>query len=628
MTSRKQRRAPQKRAPSAATTRSVALPLPRGSWWVALALVVATMLAYIPALDAPFVLDDWVTIDASSRWESAAGMPTAGRPLVMATLAANYEVNRLLGVNQQPDPDGPNKAIGYRLFNVLLHLLTGALLFAVLRRAIRERPIPQDWREIADPLAGVVTALWLLHPIQSEVINYVVQRSEGLASLCYLAVLYASQRAWDAAPSSRARWFALAVVACVLGMLSKEIVISAPLAVMLYDRAFRQPSWRALWRPANGRAFLYAALWTSCLATFALVALGTRGGSPDLNEGVSWYGYFYTQCWAIAHYLRLAVWPNALSTDYGFRTIHGARGIPGLALLSAFGVATIIAWTRVERLGWFAFLGSMFFILLAPSSSVVPVVLEVAAERRIYLALAVVLVLAVVGVEWLRRRAAARLQSRWAVAGAAGIAIALAITTAVRSRTYSNPEALWRGAVQAVPENSRALEQLGLTLLTLQPPKRAEAESAFVKALARDSSCQSGCLQYGTLLSKEGRFAEAIPLLERQSAQGAGTRYNVLAMQLLALDLMELGDYNRAIPYLERLVQVDPKLSHFVALGVAYLSVGRREEAIATFRFMATFDLGDAKLQQLSRRLEDGVSHPEALLNLQEFAFSMARGWM
>jgi hypothetical protein len=65
-----------------------------------------------------------------------------------------------------------------------------------------------------------------------------------------------------------------------------------------------------------------------------------------------------------------------------------------------------------------------------------------------------------------------------------------------------------------------------------------------------------------------------------------------------------------------------------VALGVAYLSVGRREEAIATFRFMATFDLGDAKLQQLSRRLEDGVSHPEALLNLQEFAFSMARGWM
>ena len=625
MTSRKQRRAPQKRAPSAETTRSVALALPRGSWWVVLALVVATMLAYIPALDAPFVLDDWVTIDASSRWESAAGMPTAGRPLVMATLAANYEVNRLLGVNQQPDPDGPNKAVGYRLFNVLLHLLTGALLFAVLRRAIRERPIPQDWREIADPLAGVVTALWLLHPIQSEVINYVVQRSEGLASLCYLAVLYASQRAWDATPSSRARWFALAVVACVLGMLSKEIVISAPLAVMLYDRAFRQPSWRALWRPANGRAFLYAALWTSCLATFALVALGTRGGSPDLNEGVSWYGYFYTQCWAIAHYLRLAVWPNALSIDYGYRTIRGARGIPGLVLLCAFGAATLIAWTRTERFGWFAFLGSMFFMLLAPSSSVVPVLLEVAAERRIYLALAVVLVLAVVGVEWIRRQVAARVPPRWLTAGATGIVVALAIATAARSHTYASPEALWRSAVKAVPENSRALGQLGQALFRLPTPKLAEAESAFVKALALDSACPGKCLEYGTLLSNEGRFTEAVPLLERHLAWD---QRNVPAARLLALDLMKARDYNRAIPYLESVVQRVPKESHFVMLGVAYLSAGRRDEAIATFRLMATFDVGSAELQQLSRRLEDGANHPEALSNLQEFAFWMARGWM
>ena len=134
------------------------------------------------------------------------------------------------------------------------------------------------------------------------------------------------------------------------------------------------------------------------------------------------------------------------------------------------------------------------------------------------------------------------------------------------------------------------------------------------------------CLQYGTLLSKEGRFADAIPLLERQSAWDHG---NVLAgAELLALDLMKLGDYERAIPYLEEVVQSGPKVSHFVVLGVAYLSVGRRDEAIATFRMMATFDPGNVQLQQLSRRLEDGANHPEALSNLQEFAFRMARGWM
>lgn len=593
-----------------------------------LALVVATMLAYAPALHAPFLLDDAVTIEASSHLEATGGMPTAGRPLVMATLALNYQVNRLLGIDQRPDPDGTDKAVVYRLFNLILHLLTGALLFGVTRRAMNEQAIPADWRDIADPIAGTVAALWLLHPIQSEVINYVVQRSEGLASFFYLATLYASQRAWDAATSSRIRWYVLAVVACVLGMLSKEIVVTVPIAVMLYDRAFRLRSWSALRRPGNGRQFLYVALGVACVATFVLVGLGTRGNTSDLNEGVTSLGYFYTQCWAIAHYVRLVLWPNALSPDYGFRTIHGARGIPGLVLLCAFGAATIFAWTRVERFGWFAFVGSMFFMLLAPSSSFVPVVLEVAAERRVYLALAALLVLAVVGIEWARRRYAKNVSSRLMLSGVAGLVLLLGVTTAFRSHTYMDPEALWRGAVRAVPANSRALEQLGLTLLAAQPPRRAAAESAFVKALAMDSSCQSGCLQYGTLLSNEGRFAEAVPFLERQAAEGAGTKYNVLAARILAYDLMKLGDYAKAIPYLERVAQINPTMSHLVALGVAYLSVGRKEDAISTFRYLVTFDAGNPELRRLGERLEDGAAHPELLPQLQEYAFTTARGWL
>jgi Flp pilus assembly protein TadD len=593
-----------------------------------IALVVATAFAYVPALRAPFLLDDWVTIVAASRLRSSEGMPTRGRPMAMATLAANYQVNRVLGVDQRADPSGPNKAIGYRLFNILLHLSTGALLFAVLRRAMRERRIPDDWRAIADALAGTVTMLWLLHPIQSEVINYVVQRSEGQASLCYLATLYASQRAWDAAPASRVRWYALGVLTCVLGMMSKEIVITAPLAVMLYDRAFRLPSWMALGKPGGGRRWAYLAMWCACIVTFAIFEAGSRGDAAAFGIDMPWYRYFYTQCWAIGRYLWLVVWPHALTPDYGFRPIGGARGIPGLVLLTAFGVATIRAWRNVEHAGWFAFVGSMFFILLAPSSSVVPVALEIAAERRIYLALAAVLVLAVVGAEWVRRRLAPRVSPRWLLAAAAGVAVALTIVTAARSRVYNDPETLWREAALAVPDNSRALEQLGLAFFAAGPPSYAQAESAFVKALAMDSSCQSGCLQYGSLLSKEGRFAQAVTVLERQAAQRGGTMYDVLATKLLSFDWMRLGHFDRALPYLERLVQIDPTPSGFVALGVSYLSVGRRDEAIATFRHMATLDPTNERLQALSARLEDGTHHPEALSNLQEFAFSMTRDWI
>lgn len=630
MSSRKKRRtrtepaAPAQSAP-AGTARGGALSLPAGSSWIILALVVATYFAYAPALRAPFLFDDVPTVVPSGEWKSIPGSPTAGRPIVLATMAANFAANQTLGIDMRENSEAPNKAVSYRLFNLFVHLLTGALLFGVLRRAMREQAIPEDWRAVADPLAAIVCALWLLHPIQSEVVNYVVQRSESLAALFYLGVLYSSQRAWDAAGSSRLRWYATAILSCICGMLCKETIISAPLAVMLYDRAFRLPSWRAILSPGDGRGWLYVSLWTACLVTFVAAESGARGDSAGFNTAMRWYAYLYTQCWVIAHYLRLVVWPNALSIDYGYQTIHGARGIPGLVLLAAFGAATLLAWTRVARFGWFAFLGSMFFMLLAPSSSVVPVLLEVGAERRIYLALAVVLVLAVVAAEWLRRRLAARVPAQRFVLVAAAVALSLAVATGARSRTYNSSEALMRSAVKALPENSRALGLLGWTLFKSPVPQYAAAESALVKALAQDSACPGKCLEYGTLLSNRGRYAEARPLLQRHLDW---VPMNVLAGRLLAYDDMKLGDYSGAVSNLEHVVQSEPTESHLVMLGVAYLSAGRRDEAKSTFRYLATFDTSNEDLQRLSERLQDGVDHPEALSNLQDFAFHLARGWL
>jgi len=123
-------------------------------------------------------------------------------------------------------------------------------------------------------------------------------------------------------------------------------------------------------------------LWAAALGSFAALAVGVRGDTAGFHTGMTWYAYLYTQCWAIAHYLRLTVWPSPLASDYGSNLIRGARGVPGALILSAFGIATVAAWTRVRRWGWFAFAGSLFFLLLAPSSRVVPIAAEVAAERR------------------------------------------------------------------------------------------------------------------------------------------------------------------------------------------------------------------------------------------------------
>jgi protein O-mannosyl-transferase len=605
--------------------------------WFAFAIIIAVVVAYIPALPGPFVMDDVLGVTGNpsierfmppgSAFTPPPNTPVSGRPVVNVSLAVNHRLNDLLGIDQRPDPDGPFKTVGYRLVNLLFHLCTGALLFGVLRRAIRERAIPEDWRSVAEPVAGIVCALWLLHPIQTEVINYVVQRTEGLASLFYVATLYCSIRAWDSPDEKiRLRWYAGAVLACVLGVGSKEVAISAPLAVILYDRAFRLPSWAALVDPtenANGRRPFYIALAVACIGSFAIFSYGARGDSAGFASGVPVLGYFYSQCWAIAHYLRLVVWPNALSVDYGTKLVSGLGGVPGLVLLSILGIVTLAAWTNVKRWGWFAFLGSWFFMLLAPSSSFVPIAAEVVAERRIYLALTAVLVLAVVGAEWLRRRFFSRaIAFRQLAYAFGGVAALLTVTTAVRSHTYSSTALLWRDAAAKVPANPRAFDNLGLALFHQRPPNVVGADSAFHSAMALDSTCHFGCVSLASVMTATGQFDGAKQLLERALHFDPT---NAPAERSLAFVLMKMGSFESAIPHLESVASRYPTEEHLVVLGVVELSLRRQRYAMAAFQAAERLYPQNRQIQQLDRTLFSERNDEDAIPHLKELALELAQ---
>jgi Flp pilus assembly protein TadD len=597
-----------------------------------LALAVATTLAYLPALSAPFVMDDVLGITANPSIQSPGhplrafmpppNLPVSGRPVVNVTLAINYAINAVLGVDQRRDPEGVHKAIGYRLFNLFFHLCTGALLFGVMRRAIREQSIPDDWKALADSIAGMVCALWLLHPIQSEVLNYVVQRTEALASLFYVLTLYCSLRAWDSGgDTSRLRWYVAAVFACVLGVGSKEIAISAPLAVILYDRAFRFQSWSDIRRAPNGRSRFYAALTIASVAAFSLFSLGGRGESAGFNLGMQWYDYFYTQCWAVAHYLILIVWPSALTVDYGTKVITGAKGIPGAVVLTTFAALVLRAWSKLPRLGWFAFLGAWFFILLAPSSSVLPIPAEIAAERRIYLALVSVLVLLVVGAEWSRRTFAKSISQTQLWTGFAVIGAVLALTTAQRSYTYSSSELLWRDAVAKMPGNPRAWDNLGMALYREGPTHFADAEVAFKHAMSQDSTCHFGCAQLATVVAAQGRYAEAESLLVRTLANDPS---NAPVERSLALVLMKMGLFDQAVPHLRNVAAQFPTQQHLLLLGVADLSVRRRQDAMTVFATAKQLYPENSEIGNLSESLYNVGRNDDAIPHLKEFAINLA----
>jgi tetratricopeptide (TPR) repeat protein len=178
--------------------------------------------------------------------------------------------------------------------------------------------------------------------------------------------------------------------------------------------------------------------------------------------------YARSELGVILHYLRLVFWPSGLSLDYGWPIASSAREIvPGAIVVGILLAATL--WALVRKPTW-GFLGAWFFLILAPTSSFMPI-RDLAFEQRMYLPLAAVVALAVVAAHLLSERMAARLfaseERRRHVRIAAAIVLMLPLTTAlgwrtyVRNLDYRDPISIWTATTKVSPQNSRAWSNLG-----------------------------------------------------------------------------------------------------------------------------------------------------------------------
>lgn len=551
----------------------------RGPWAVWLGIfVVAAVAAFSSAIKAPFVYDDLPSIQQNPTIRSLspgallppAQTSVAGRPVTNLSFALNYAINDALGVDQRGDPDGPSKTIGYHVVNILLHVACGLLLFGVIRRTI-PRISERGDATTADRLAGLAVLLWLVNPIQTEPLDYVVQRSEILVSVFYVATLYCAIRAWDATPATRRRWYALGVVSCALGMASKEVMITAPIVVLLYDRFVRDGSWSAMFGD-RGRRWFYGGLFATGLLVLLSVASQARSHSVGFSLGVTWYEYFYTQAWAIARYLRLMLVPTGLTFDYGERPVTFARGLPGLVLLTACFAAALAALFR-KRWSGTGFAGLWFFVILAPSSSFVPIKTEIAAERRVYLASAALFVLVVVGLDRLLARSAKRVAIEYAVVTA--VAIAWIAGSFARGLTYASQESLYRDVIAKTPSNPRGYVGIGLAYLTRGPDSFDAAERFFQQATAVDSTSTLAWRSLALVQGLRGRFDRAVDSYSRVLAVDST---DVNATDGIAHSLLELRKPDAAIPYVERLGTSDVEL--LWSLGEQLLGEGHASTAV------------------------------------------------
>jgi tetratricopeptide (TPR) repeat protein len=548
-----------------------------GRWGTAaavLVLVLAALASYANGLDGELVFDDIPsirlnrTIDHLWPPDSVLFPPrdrtVAGRPLVNLSLAVNFALHG-------------TQVRGYHLFNLAVHVLAALTLFGLVRRTLQSPGIPDRARQSATGLALAAALLWAVHPLQTESVTYIIQRAEALVGLFYLLTLYCVVR--GAGSGRPAGWYVAAVAACLLGMASKEVMVTAPVVVLLYDRVFLAGSFAAALRRRAGLYAGLAATWGLLLAL--LSASGGRAGSAGLAHGITPWAYAQMQCGWILHYLRLCFWPSPLVFDYGpTRPTAEAdwMAVVGIAVLAA---AVLVALVRFPRLG---FLGICFFALLAPTSSFVPIATQVAAEHRMYLPLAAVLVAVVVSVHAAWARLAGPGPPRFLRRAVLPTAVVLAVAllgwqTQRRNDDYRSDLALWKDTAAKRPDNPRGHLNLAAAHFNRGDATAALAELDVTVRLAPEDA-DAWCNR-GQAKQRLGRHDEAIADLTRAiELRPDQARYYLERGRARR----GAGRLDEAVEDFTRSLSLEPDQAEtYFYRGNALLALGRTERAIADY---------------------------------------------
>lgn len=559
--------------------------------------MLATLAIYANSLGGAFVLDDTSNI---------AGSAVVGGPFSLAAFLAHPRpvLALSLWLNYQWGGASPT---GYHVVNLAVHVVAGLTLYALVRLTLlRGRDDDRAVARDASLFAFAVAMLWLVHPLQTQAVTYIIQRAESMMAMFFLLSLLCAARA-GFAERNRAAWLVGAVVCGWLSLGTKQVAVVLPAVMLLYDRTF---VFRGFAEALRRRWWVYGLI--AVAAVPAILQVGEVAAERDASAGFALakhapWQYVLTQPEVILHYLRLVAYPSPLVFDYDWPVVATiGEAFPAILVIAALLVLTGVALRRWPVAG---FLLAMFFLVLAPTS-LMPLA-DVAEEYRMYLPLAPVLTLAVWGVAVGLRRVAERNRRPVALAGLGVVALAWGVQTVARNFDYGSVERLWRDTVAKAPDNPRAYTSLGDALF--QQRRVEEAAQAYARAVEIEPRH----------LGARARLAMALAHLDRIDAAAAvlrelppGDEVSVGLREVFANSYAHLGhayvrrgDTAGAIAAYSRSLELDPDETRVHnELGIVLAQSGRVAEAAERFeaavKLDASFTDAAANLQRARAMLQ------------------------
>lgn len=413
------------------------IPAKTISVWIWPACILGALIlvfwAYAPAAHAPFLFDDnTLLLNLPSRslleWFSTL------RPILMISYWLNTTIS------------GSDTG-SYHTVNVLIHCVASGLIYLVTRRILDWANVEQRLRT---PLAGFCALLFLLHPVQSEAVAYLAGRSESLSTLFF----YAAFAIFLYRPQVRIGWASAAavIILFLFALGSKEQTIALPALLLLTDY------W---WNPAfsfkgiAGNWKLYAPLALGAiLGVVRFLPLMLHATTAGFNMAdLTWYQYLFTEFRAIFVYIREFIFPVGLNVDWEFsfsRSIFEYGAIVGLVALLAL---IVLAWRYRRQFPLASYGFYAFLILMAPTSSILPI-RDPIAERRLYFAIFGLLLIVA---DLLRR---VKISRSVLSAACAAVLLLAALATHARAEVWSSELTLWTDTEAKSPDKPRSHFQL------------------------------------------------------------------------------------------------------------------------------------------------------------------------
>jgi tetratricopeptide (TPR) repeat protein len=537
---------------------------------VVLSLVVVGFLAYSNTLKVPFHFDDAANIrenphirvtslNVKNLVRVGTESLSRNRPIANISFALNYYFHRY-------------DVQGYHIVNIVIHVLTGVFLFFLTRATLA---LSSDSLRIPHfGTAFFAALLWLVHPVQTQAVTYVVQRMTSMAAMFYvLSLLFyvkgrrgGGQKSWP--------WFVGCVLAGIMAQGTKEISATLPFLILLYEWYFFQDLSKAWLK----RSLPYFVGTLILLGFFAVLYLGT---SP-FDAILAGYGHrdftlsqrVMTEFRVVFYYIGLLFFPHPskLNLDYDFvlsrfltepiTTLFCLGGILGL-----LGLAIHIA--RKERLISFCIL--WFLGNLALESSVIG--LEVVYEHRVYLPSMLFFVLIVALVY-------RYVQRRGIIVGClCGVALVFCFWTYERNSVWRDPVTLWADCVKKSPQKGRVHNNLGLALY--EQGRLDQAINEYFEALRLNPTYPQAHNNLGTALAAKGDPHRAIQhyALALQNRPSDAEVYNNWGAAL-----HQQGKLGEAMAHYSEALRIDPNSAEaHNNLGLVFAQQQRFEDAVTQF---------------------------------------------